>query len=602
MGRRTSLIGVLVTSHARAVREQKARERHRIAQARRHEQARAAAARALAAEHRAVEASHRAAAAQDARLAKSRERAEKDAERARARDEKEAERQAHIDAQESAEERTLELQDQVSELQSVLSRTLNVDDRIDFDSLRIDEPPPSFLKPKLSLPAYVPDRDLVDPPKPASLEALTAAKVRPASFFERLFRSTRVARETAAVAKAHAEAMSDFEKASALVARRRREHRADYDRACASLTDEHLRRVEDAREAHDREVEAHTEKRRQRDAEVTALEQAYARGDVESVVLYNEMVLARSDYPAGFPDLRRAAYQPESRQLVIDFELPTASIVPAVAEYRYVKARRAIEEKPRKPADIKAIYRELVAQVALRTIHEVLEADQGNHIDAVVFSGYINKIDATTGLDTRPYLVSVRTTKEAFLAINLARVEPQACLKNLGANVSASPEEARAVRPVVEFDMVDPRFIGETDVLSQLDARPNLMELTPSEFEGLVGNLFTQMGLETKLTRSSRDGGVDAIAFDTRPILGGKVVIQAKRYRHTVGVSAVRDLYGTMLNEGASKGIIVTTSGFGPDAYAFANEKPLEMIDGGGLLYLLESVGRPARIIMPSDV
>ncbi|WP_235192413.1 restriction endonuclease [Mycobacterium asiaticum] len=72
------------------------------------------------------------------------------------------------------------------------------------------------------------------------------------------------------------------------------------------------------------------------------------------------------------------------------------------------------------------------------------------------------------------------------------------------------------------------------------------------------------MGLEAKQTRASRDGGVDCIAYDTRPIFGGKVVIQAKRYKNTVGVSAVRDLFGTLQNEGASKGILVTTSSPGP--------------------------------------
>ena len=61
------------------------------------------------------------------------------------------------------------------------------------------------------------------------------------------------------------------------------------------------------------------------------------------------------------------------------------------------------------------------------------------------------------------------------------------------------------------------------------------------------------MGLETRLTQPSRDGGVDCVAYDPRPILGGKVVIQAKRYKHTVGVSAVRDLYGTTQNEGRQK-------------------------------------------------
>ncbi len=127
------------------------------------------------------------------------------------------------------------------------------------------------------------------------------------------------------------------------------------------------------------------------------------------------------------------------------------------------------------------------------------------------------------------------------------------------------------------------------------------MELTPFEFETLVCNLFGKMGLESKLTRSSRDGGVDVVTFDKRPVLGGKVVIQAKRYRHTVGVSAVRDLFGTMMNEGANKGILVTTSGYGPDAYDFAKDKPIQLIDGGGLLYLLDQVGTKARIEIPPD-
>lgn len=65
------------------------------------------------------------------------------------------------------------------------------------------------------------------------------------------------------------------------------------------------------------------------------------------------------------------------------------------------------------------------------------------------------------------------------------------------------------------------------------------------------------------------------------------MVIQAERYRGTVDVSSVRDLFGTLQNEGASKGILVTTSGYGPASYEFASGKPLELIDGSNLLYLL---------------
>jgi restriction system protein len=128
------------------------------------------------------------------------------------------------------------------------------------------------------------------------------------------------------------------------------------------------------------------------------------------------------------------------------------------------------------------------------------------------------------------------------------------------------------------------------------------MELTPSEFETLITNLFAAMGLETRLTRPSRDGGVDCVAYDQRPIFGGKVVIQAKRYKNTVGVSAVRDLFGTVQNEGASKGILVTTSGYGKAAFDFAAGKPLELLDGQNLLYLLaEHAKIDAKIIMPAE-
>jgi restriction system protein len=171
----------------------------------------------------------------------------------------------------------------------------------------------------------------------------------------------------------------------------------------------------------------------------------------------------------------------------------------------------------------------------------------------------------------------------------------------LGAQVSRQAAEAQPVKPIVEFQMADARFVDQTDLVSSLSSAMNLMDLNPYEFEQLVANLFGQMGLESKLTRSSRDGGVDCVAFDARPVLGGKVVIQAKRYRHTVGVSAVRDLYGTMMNEGANKGILVTTSGYGPDAFEFAKDKPIELIEGSGLLYLLQQIGFDARIVFPDD-
>ena len=86
------------------------------------------------------------------------------------------------------------------------------------------------------------------------------------------------------------------------------------------------------------------------------------------------------------------------------------------------------------------------------------------------------------------------------------------------------------------------------------------------------------------------------MAFDPDPIRGGKIIIQAKRYTHTVSVSAVRDLYGTIHNEGANKGILVSTADYGPDAYEFEKGKPITLLSGSELLYLLQKHGHKARI------
>jgi restriction system protein len=166
--------------------------------------------------------------------------------------------------------------------------------------------------------------------------------------------------------------------------------------------------------------------------------------------------------------------------------------------------------------------------------------------------------------------------------------------------MSRSPHELEPVEPILTFNMVDSRFVEGQPILDELDQRKNVATLSPYEFESLVRDLFQKMGHDTKQTRPSRDGGVDCVAFDTRPIVGGRVVIQAKRYRHVVGVSAVRDLYGTTQNERANKGILITTSHYTSAARQFAKELPLQLIDGAGLLSLLETeAGVHAKIDFP---
>lgn len=467
-------------------------------------------------------------------------------------------------------EMNLDLQERNTILGAILEHTLKIDDTIKFDTLRIKE----------NMPEFVPPKELTEPKKIPVKN----------NFFQDIKEPTGLLKVFPGAKRKYEEklniAENEYNKALTLYQKNESERQ---------------RKLEDHKITYEKKKKEFESKKLQRNMEVNDFEAAYNEGIPEAIKTYNSMVLERSKYPDGFPQEFRIAYVEESKELVVEYQFPDINVVPDIEEYKYIKAKDEIAEKARNTKDIKQLYQDILAGISLRTIHEIFEADQGNHIDVFVFNGYVETVDPATGKDIKPMLLSVRTTKISFNEIDLNRVDKKICLKNLGAQFSRSPEELQAIKPIVEFDMVDKRFVDQQDVISGLDTRPNLMDLNPFEFENLVSNLFSKMGLETKQTRSSKDGGVDAIAFDHRPILGGKVVIQAKRYKNVVGVSAVRDLYGTMMNEGANKGILVTTSGYGPDAYDFGKEKPIEMIDGGGLLYLLEQQGIKAKIIIPNE-
>jgi hypothetical protein len=99
-------------------------------------------------------------------------------------------------------------------------------------------------------------------------------------------------------------------------------------------------------------------------------------------------------------------------------------------------------------------------------------------------------------------------------------------------------------------------------------------------FERVVAQVLSSMGFVAELTQTTSDGGIDVIARRDEPLLRGKYVVQCKNWSTPVGVAVIRDLYGTMTHERANKGILITTSSFTRGAIEFAEDKPLELIDG----------------------
>src|SRR5207245_6554787 len=131
-------------------------------------------------------------------------------------------------------------------------------------------------------------------------------------------------------------------------------------------------------------------------AEIDRFQQDVLAGSPQAIVEYFTMVLAVTSYPKDFPQHAKLAYVPESRQLVVEYDLPPFEIVPEVSSYRYVKARDSVTETTRPVAQRKALYASVIAQVTLRTLYELFKADRMKHLDMIVFNGYVDSIDKGT--------------------------------------------------------------------------------------------------------------------------------------------------------------------------------------------------------------
>ncbi|MEU8133690.1 restriction endonuclease [Streptodolium elevatio] len=382
-------------------------------------------------------------------------------------------------------------------------------------------------------------------------------------------------------------------------AQARAEARARFERDWYAAQDaeaQRLRQLEAYRQQYQQWAETTLTQIRHHNAQVRTLGDTLRRGDPDAAVQYFSAALYSSAaWPDGFPHQVAAAYDRGTRELVLDWQLPGIDVVPEAKAVRYMPSTDQDKEVARPVTQRRALYRDVLAQTVLLVLREVFAADEFGALESAVVNGFVDDRDPATGRPAKIVLASVRATRADFTRLDLARVSAQDCLADaLDGKLSARPDQRTAVRAVRRPDEVG----GSAAVVSHADddAVPNLLEMDPIAFEGLVAELFRARGLQAVTTQRSGDGGVDVEALDPDPLSGGKIVVQVKRYRHTVPPTAVRDLYGTVHDVGANKGVLVTTSSFGPTSYTFARGKPLTLINGDELVDLLAQCGLRGRL------
>lgn len=492
-------------------------------------------------------------------------------------EQKKSDREAVVKSKEENKElaitKTNEAQEAIIQLETILLHTLEVDDVIDWDNL-LDKN--KYPESKPSKPTFAP---------PLSEPNRSDAKYQPdLGFFNKLFSKSRRKKEDEADVKFIAD-HQDWKNQKSQNEQKNKKLESDYE---VSVKDWEINKHK------------YEEKQEERNERTIEKKNQYLNKESGAISDYCEMVLSYSEYPDYFPQEWDLDYQDDTKILIIDYSLPDLDSLPTTKTVKYIISRNEFKETNISDAALNKLYDGVLYQIALRTVHELYEADIVNALDAIVFNGWVDSVDKATGHNANSCIMSLQASKYEFLAINLEKVDPKASFKQLKGVGSSRLHVLSPIAPIISINKEDRRFVSAYAVVDGVNEYDNLAAMDWQDFENLIRELFEKefvsSGGEVKITQASRDGGVDAVAFDPDPIRGGKIVIQAKRYTNVVGVSAVRDLFGTTLNEGATKGILVTTADYGPDAYEFAKGKPLTLLNGSNLLHLLEKHGHRAKI------
>jgi restriction system protein len=294
-------------------------------------------------------------------------------------------------------------------------------------------------------------------------------------------------------------------------------------------------------------------------------------------------------------------YHRENHLLFLSVELPHPDQFLSRQEFisdSGGKQQRVVTEYS--PADRSEIYNEACYQYILKILHEIRALDEDDVVEAIKLQARVNHLNRGNGHMEKLCIATLYVSAADIEKINLAQVDPALCFRYLRGVSAPSLADLLPVPAPFAIAENDPEMPGMEAFLEPQDDAQNLASMQWADLEerltDLFGREFGQMQGGLEILHSSPEQGLDAIGTDPDLLRGGKILFLARRSNKPLTVSIVRELFGLTFHEGAIKGILITTADFTPEAYAFAQHKPITLVNGNSLLSLFEKYGQRYRI------
>ncbi len=347
-----------------------------------------------------------------------------------------------------AEEKTKEAEEQIRQLETLLEQTINVNDAVNWEELKNHRPfkevsPANYLQSRLD--------KIAKPVKPENI-SVPREPIQSDNHFQPQFNFLEKYIFKSWQQKKIDKSIQDFKNAhsnwiaeKASIEKQNKDNIVKFEQNLIAYNLE----IEKTKQQNQVEV-VEWEKRKEQyykdqsdfNNKIDLMKAEYLEKKPHSIIENCDLVLNNSKYPDYFPKTYELDYNPDKQLLIIDFCLPQIESLPRTKSVKYVKTEDNFKETSISNTALNQLYSSVVFQIAIRTVHEIFEADIVNAISTVCFNGYVDN-------DKIEYIISYQADKETFNKLNLKGLDCKETIKNYKGKFTAKLTE---IEPLIKIE------------------------------------------------------------------------------------------------------------------------------------------------------
>src|SRR5690554_214464 len=316
-----------------------------------------------------------------------------------------------------------EIKERIEALESILLATLRVDDRINWNELMDRRPIPSFVW------------DGAPPARPAEYPLPELLKP---SFFEWLISSLKQKR------------LAKDQEARDMHQHVIQQREVQWQQA----HDNYTQRYNDAKAEHHADSARFLSEQQRRNTSIQNFQKSFESGNSKAIVEYVTEVFERSEYPEGLVVECQVAHDSHSETIVIDVLMLTLDDMPMGDGYKFIKSRQESKLIAFKKGVRERLYDSVLKLIILRTVHEAFESLYTDHVKTIVVNGSVTALNGASGHDETSCIISMSANRTEFEALNLARIDPSECVKQLQGLVAGPLSKLIPVKPIMRLNRI----------------------------------------------------------------------------------------------------------------------------------------------------